>query len=258
MNNPTPRLSGRIALVTGASRGIGAAVAARFAAEGAHVYALARNREALAALGTRITDAGGACTMVPTDITDGAALDRLGGMLAERHARLDVLVGNAALLTNLTPLGHVRPHDWNRVIDVNLNANWRVLRSVDPLLRQSDAGRAMFVTSGVGHRPRAYWGAYAVSKAGLEMLARIYAEEVSKTAIRVNIVDPGVVRTGMRARAMPGEDPDTLPTPEMITDCFVALAEPSCKSHGEVVQAQGGGGAPAGLLDRLRGARRSG
>lgn len=230
------RLAGRIAVVAGASRGIGAAVAERFAAEGAHVYAVARHREALEALAARLEAAGAPGTMAPLDVTDGPAIDRLGGAVAERHGRLDVLVGAAALLTDLSPLGHIRPHDWERVVDVGLNANWRLLRAFDALLRRSDAGRAIFVTSGVGSRPRAYWGAYAVAKAGLEMLARIYAEEVRKTAVRVNLLDPGPVHTAMRARAMPGEDPATLPAPDSIAGAFVDLAEPACARHGEVVR----------------------
>jgi NAD(P)-dependent dehydrogenase (short-subunit alcohol dehydrogenase family) len=230
-------LEGRIALVTGASRGIGAAVAERFALEGAEVYALARSEDALAALAKRIRAHGTRATMVPLDLTDGHAVDRLGGTIAERHRRLDVLVANAGVLGTLGPLSHLRPHVWDRVIEVNLTANWRLIRSFDALLRQSDAGRAVFVTSGVARRAMAYWGAYAVSKAALEMLARLYAEEVAKTPVRVNLLDPGVVRTAMRAQAMPGEDPDTLPPPEAITDTFVALASPGCRRHGEVVRA---------------------
>ncbi len=228
-------LSGRIALVTGASRGIGAAVAERMAGEGAHVYAVARSEADLESLNQRINTHGGIGTMVPLDLTNGQAIDRLGGVIAERHRRLDILVGNAAVLGAVSPLGHIRPHVWDRVIEVNLTANWRLIRSMDPLLRQSDAGRVLFVTSGVARRPRAFWGAYAVSKAAVEMLAGIYAEEVAKTNIRVNIVDPGVVRTGMRAQAMPGEDPATLPPPEAITDTFVSLASRQCDLHGEVV-----------------------
>ena len=238
MSGGAPRLAGRVAVVTGASRGIGAAVAERFAAEGAHVYALARDREALDSLAARLAAAGGAATMVPLDVTDGPALDRLGGVLAERHGRLDILVGNAALLTGLAPLGHVRPHDWERTVDVNLTANWRLLRSFDSLLRQSDAGRVVFVASGAGRRAPAYWGAYAVSKAALESLARVYAAETRKTRVRVNLVDPGAVRTAMRARAMPGEDPGTLPPPAAVAGAFVALAEPACERHGEVVRAE--------------------
>lgn len=235
MSGADPALSGRIAVVTGASRGIGAAVAERMAVEGAHVYAVARSEAELEALNDRINAAGGKGTMVPLDLTNGEAIDRLGGVIAERHRRLDILVGNAAVLGELSPLGHIRPHVWDRVIEVNLTANWRLIRSLDPLLHQSDAGRVMFVTSGVARRPMAFWGAYAVSKSAVEMLAGIYAEEVAKTNIRVNIVDPGIVRTGMRAQAMPGEDPDTLPPPEAITETFVSLASPHCDRHGEVV-----------------------
>ncbi len=232
---PDRALAGRIALVTGASRGIGAAVAERMAAEGAHVYALARSEPDLEALNRRINTLGGIGTMVPLDLTNGEAIDRLGGVIADRHKRLDILVGNAAVLGAVSPLGHIRPHVWDRVIEVNLTANWRLIRSMDPLLHQSDAGRVLFVTSGVARRPRAFWGAYAVSKAAVEMLAGIYAEEVAKTNIRVNIVDPGMVRTSMRAQAMPGEDPSTLPPPAAITDTFISLASPRCNRHGEVV-----------------------
>ena len=231
-------LADRIALVTGASRGIGAAVAERMAAEGAHVYAVARSETDLETLNSRINAAGGVGTMVPLDLTNGEAIDRLGGVIAERHRRLDVLVGNAAVLGAISPLGHIRPHVWDRVMEVNVTANWRLIRSMDALLHQSDAGRVVFVTSGVARRPRAFWGAYAVSKSAVEMLAGIYAEEVAKTNIRVNIVDPGVVRTGMRAAAMPGEDPATLPSPEAITGTFLELASPACTRHGETVKAQ--------------------
>ena len=228
-------LDGRIALVTGASRGIGAAVATRFAAEGAHVIAVARTTEGLEALDDAVRAASGSATLVPLDVTDGPAIDRLGGTLAERYGRLDILVGNAAILGALSPLGHMTPQVWDRVIEVNLTANWRLIRSMDPLLRASDSGRAMFVTSGVARKVFPYWGAYAVSKAGLEMLVRIYAAEVEKSELRVNIVDPGIVRTHMRAQAMPGEDPMTLPLPAAITDTFVALAGASCSTNGEIV-----------------------
>ena len=233
-----PELTGRVALVTGASRGIGAAVAERLASEGAHVVAVARGEEGLCALDDRIRGAGGNATLVPLDITNGEALDRLGGSLAERYGRLDVLVANAGLLGDLRPLAHIEPRMWDRVIEVNLSANWRLIRATDALLRAAPAGRAIFVTSGVAARPRAYWGAYAVAKAGLEALVRIYAAEVANTAVRVNALDPGAVRTAMRAKAMPGEDPATVAPPAALTDSFLALATADCTRNGEVVRAE--------------------
>jgi NAD(P)-dependent dehydrogenase (short-subunit alcohol dehydrogenase family) len=231
--------AGRVVLVTGASRGIGAAVAERFAAEGAHIVAVARDEDELTALDDRIRAAGGdAATLVPLDVTNGEALDRLGGTIAERYGHLDVLVGNAALLGDLGPLSHIEPRSWDRVLEVDLTANWRLIRATDALLRAADAGRAIFVTSGVGSRPRAYWGAYAVAKAGLEGLMRVYAAEVDRSSVRVNALDPGKTRTAMRAKAMPGEDPQTLVTPDAITDTFLALASPDCTRNGEVVKAQ--------------------
>ena len=231
---------GRIVLVTGASRGIGAAVAERFAAEGAHIVAVARDEDELTGLDDRIRAAGGAAApLVPRDVPNGEALDRLGGTIAERYGHLDVLVGNAALLGDLGPLSHIEPRSWDRVLEVDLTANWRLIRATDALLRASEAGRAIFVTSGVASRPRAYWGAYAVAKAGLEGLVRVYAAEVAKSNVRVNALDPGKIRTAMRAKAMPGEDPQTLQTPDAITDAFLALASLDCERNGEVVKAQG-------------------
>jgi NAD(P)-dependent dehydrogenase (short-subunit alcohol dehydrogenase family) len=232
------RLAGRVALVTGASRGIGAAVAKRFAAEGAHVVLVARTVGGLEEVDDAIRAAGGTATLVPLDLRDADAIDRLGAALFERYGRLDVLVGNAGLLGTLTPIAQVKPAEWAQVLDVNLTANWRLIRSLDPLLRASEAGRAMFVTSSVGHAVRAYWAGYAVSKAALEALVGTYAAEVQKTNLRVNLVDPGRVRTGMRAKAYPGEDPMTLKAPDEITDVFVELADPACTRHGETVSAQ--------------------
>ena len=233
------RLEGRIALVTGASRGIGAAVARRFAAEGAQVIAVARTVGGLEELDDQIRQAGGSgATLVPLDLTDFDRIDALGASLFERFGRLDILVGNAAILGTLSPLGHVDPATWQAVVDVNLTANYRLIRSLDPLLRRSDAGRALFVTSGAAAGAFAYWGPYAVTKAGLEMLARTYAAETGKTKVRVNLVDPGVVRTTMRARAFPGENPERLPPPGAITDTFVALAAADCERQGERVAAQ--------------------
>ena len=232
------RLAGRIALVTGASRGLGAAVAKRFAAEGAELILLARTSGGLEEVDDAVREAGGHATLVPLDITDFAALDRLGAAIYERHKRLDILVANAAMLGTLSPLAHIDPKEWQKVIDVNLTANWRLIRSLDPLLRASPAGRAIFVTASTGKTPRAYWGAYAVTKAALEQLAGIYAQETEITPVKVNLVDPGKLRTRMRAQAYPGEKPETQPLPETVTDIFVELAEASCQRHGERIAAQ--------------------
>ena len=222
-------LQGRVALVTGASRGIGRAVALELARNGAHVIALARTQGALEALDDEIKALGGGATLVPCNITDFDALDRLGGAIHERWGRLDILFGNAGLLGTLTPLGHVEPKEWDNVMAVNVTANWRLIRSLDPLLRKSDAGRALFVTSGVAHRAemRAYWGPYAISKAALEALARTYAAETAETNVRVVLVQPGALRTKMRAIAMPGEDPMTLRTPEDLAPKIVAMCGPA-------------------------------
>ncbi|HEU5047219.1 MAG TPA: SDR family NAD(P)-dependent oxidoreductase [Rickettsiales bacterium] len=228
-------LEGKIALVTGASRGIGAAVAKRLAAEGAHVILAARTVGGLEAVDDAITKAGGKATLVPLDLAEHDKIDHLGVAIAERFGKLDILVGNAGTLGELTPLTHAEASMWDRVIAVNLTANWRLIRICDPLLRRSEAGRAIFVTSGTTQRPKAsaYWGPYAVSKAGLETLVETYAAEVTQTNVKVNLVDPGVVRTKMRAHAMPGEDPMTLPEPDAVTDIFVKLASPECKESGE-------------------------
>jgi NAD(P)-dependent dehydrogenase (short-subunit alcohol dehydrogenase family) len=231
------RLAGRVALVTGASRGLGAAIARRFAAEGAELFLVARTVGGLEEVDDAVRAAGSHATLVPLDLADFGALDRLGAAIFDRHRRLDVLVGNAGILGTLSPLAHIDPKEWQRVIDVNLTANWRLIRSLDPLLRASPAGRAIFVTSAAGRGPRAYWGAYAVAKAGLEQLVGIYASEVEKTALKVNLVDPGRLRTAMRAQAYPGEDASTVPLPESVTDIFVELAEAGSRRHGERIEA---------------------
>ena len=231
------RLKGRIAFVTGASRGIGRAVARRFAAEGAHVVLLARTQGALEELDGEIRETGGQATLVPLDLTDFDHIDRAGAALFERFKRLDVLVGNAGVLGTMGPVAHMNPAVWEQVMAVNVTANWRLIRSFAPLLRASDAGRAIFVTSGAARGPRAYWGAYAVSQAAREMLVGTYAAEVTQTHVRVNLVDPGATRTAMRAEAYPGEDPLSLKEPDSLTDVFVALAESACDRHGELVAA---------------------
>jgi NAD(P)-dependent dehydrogenase (short-subunit alcohol dehydrogenase family) len=229
------RLAGEIALITGASRGIGAAVAERFAQEGAHVVLAARTVGGLEEVDDRIRAAGGNATLVPVDLRDFIKIDELAAALFDRYGRLDVLVGNAAEFGTFSPLGHIDPTVWAQVIDLNLNANWRLIRAMDPLLRAAPAGRAIFVTCGVARGAFPYWGAYAVSKAALEMLVKIYAGEISKTAVRVNLIDPGIVRTRLRARAFPGENPASLPTPESAAEAFLALAVPECARNGEIL-----------------------
>lgn len=233
------RLDGRIALITGASRGIGRAVAKRFALEGAHPVLIARTQAALEELDDEIRIACGVeATLVPMDLKDYAAIDKIGAALYERFGKLDVMVANAGLLGVLTPMHQIDPKVWDEVMAVNLTACWRLTRSMDPLLRASDSGRAIYVTSTVGQQPRAFWGSYAVSKAALDMMAKVYAEETQKTNIRVNILNPGPTRTGMRASAMPGEDPQTLKTADCIAHEFVKLAEASCTQHGEMIVAE--------------------
>lgn len=225
-------LHNRIALITGASRGIGAAVAVRLAAEGAHVILAARDVKGLEATDDAIRAAGGTATLVPMDISKAEQIEMLAAQVAQRFGKLDILVGNAGALSDLTPLPHVAPDDWQRVMEVNTTANWQLIRCFDALLKASDAPRAMFVTSGVTEGAFAYWGPYCASKAALEALVKSYAAENAKTALRVNLIDPGIVRTRMRAQAFPGEDTAHLAEPEAITDIFVRLAAPGCTDTG--------------------------
>ena len=234
------RLSGRVALVTGASRGIGYAVASAIAAEGAHVVALARTVGGLEELDDAIRIAGGTATLVPADLRDYPALDRLGAALFERFGKLDIFIGNGGILGRLTPLAHVDPKLWDEVMAVNVTANWRLIRSLDLLLRQSDSGRALFVTSGVARRVPAYWGPYAVSKAALEALVKTYAAETATTNLRVNLVSPGPVRTRMRAEAMPGEDPESLPPPEAVAAALLPLLDPALTVTGAIFDLRDG------------------
>lgn len=228
--------AGRIVVVTGASRGIGNALARALGAEGAHVVAVGRTVGALEALDDAIRAKGGKATLVPLDMTDYPAIDRLGAALFERHKRLDAVVGNAGVLGELTPVGHIEPTTWDEVMAVNLTANWRLIRSFDPLLRLAPAGRAVFVTSLVARSPRPFWGAYAASKAALEALALAYAEEMKDTPVRINLFDPGATRTRMRAKAMPGEDPATLPTPEKVAAAILPMLLPSWTDNGQLVK----------------------
>ena len=230
------RLQDRIALVTGASRGIGRATALHFAQEGAHVLLLARTQKSLEPVDYEIRAQGGKASLIPLDLTDGKKIDALGPGLYERFGRLDILVGNAALLGGLRPLTHISSETWDRVLDVNVTANWRLIRTLDPLLHRADAGRVVFVTSSrVARSGRAYWAPYSVSKAALETLAKTYANETADSAIKVNVVDPGATATAMRAEAYPGEDQETLQTPEQVADIIVRLATPDYTETGQIV-----------------------
>jgi NAD(P)-dependent dehydrogenase (short-subunit alcohol dehydrogenase family) len=233
-------LNDKIAVVTGASRGIGRAVALELARAGAHVVALARTVGGLEELDDEIKAAGGSATLVPADITDFPALDRLGAALYERWGRLDILIGNAGILGALTPIGHVEPKMWDDVMAVNLTANWRLIRSLDPLLRAAPAGRAVFVTSGAATSAPAYWGPYSVSKAALETLVRTWATESSKLDLAVNLVNPGPIRTRMRKQAMPGEDPLSLPAPEDFAAALMELVADGLIWSGEIFDFRGG------------------
>ncbi len=233
------RLKGRIALVTGASRGIGRAVALRFAQEGAHLILTARTQGALEELDDEISESTGEnATLVPVDLTDFDAIDQMGAAVFDRFKRLDILVGNAGMLTSLTPMAQVKPKDWERVMALNVTANYRLIRSFDPLLRMSDAGRAIFVSSTVTQGVWPFWGVYSVSKAALENMVQTYASEIEKTNIKANILNPGPTRTTMRHVAYPGEDPQTIKPPEDVTDKFLQLAEAGCQLNGEIVQAE--------------------
>ena len=220
-------LSGRIALVTGASRGVGRASAIALAQAGAHVILTARTVGGLEEVDDEIQKIGGTATLVPMNLRDFDAIDRLGASIYERWGKLDALLGNAGVLGTLTPLAQLGPKVFQEVMEVNVTANWRLIRSMDPLLRQSDAGRVLFVSSGAARKHTPYWGAYAVSKAALEMLALTYAAECVSTNIKVNLLNPGPMRTAMRAKAMPGEDPATLPSPDEIAPQVVEMLSPS-------------------------------
>jgi NAD(P)-dependent dehydrogenase (short-subunit alcohol dehydrogenase family) len=231
---PGTALAGRTAVVTGASRGIGRAAALALAERGAHVVAIARTQGALEELDDEIRGTRGAATLVPLDLRDFDALDRLGAVLNARWGKLDILIGNAGILGELSPLTHLDQAVWDAVMAINVTANWRLIRSLDPLLRASDAGRAVFLTSGAARKCTAYWGAYAVSKAALEALVRTYAAETTTTAVRVMLVNPGPLRTRMRAAAMPGEDPATLRPPEDLAPHLVRLASPDWTDTGRI------------------------
>jgi len=224
----------KIALITGASRGIGRAAALALAKQGCHIIATARTQGGLEELDDEIKAAGSTATLVPMDITDSAGIDRLGAAIFERWKKLDILVGNAGVLGKLTPVAHLDPKVWDEVMAVNVTANYRLLRSMDPLLRMSDAGRAVFVTSGHAQSTPAYSGGYSVSKAALEALVKTYAAENATTKVRANLFSPGATRTKMRAQAMPGEDPMTLPTAEEVAAQILPLCSAEFTDNGAV------------------------
>ncbi len=229
-----PRFDGKVALVTGASRGIGRAIAKALALQGAQVIATARTKGALEELDDEMKALGAGISLLRLDLKEGAQIDSLGPTLYQRWQRLDIFVGNAGVLGPLTPLGHVSEKDWSETLAVNLAANWRLIRTLDPVLRLSTAARVLFLTSGAAQRCRAYWGPYSVSKAGLEALAKTYAHEVQSTPVRVNLLDPGKVRTRMRRLAYPGEDENTLPPPEALVPLALSLLTQETASSGEV------------------------
>jgi len=227
--------SGRVVLVTGASRGIGRAAALGLAKAGAHVVAVARTVGGLEELDDDIKAAGGTATLVPLDLRDFAGIDRMAAAIHQRWARLDALFGNAGILGALTPLVHLRPEVWDELMAINVTANWRLLRAFDALLRQSDAGRVLMVSSAVARLNRPYWGGYAIGKAALEMLTFTYAAECNGTNVKANALNPGPTRTHMRAEAMPGEDPMTLPAPEELVPLILDMLSPNCAKNGELV-----------------------
>jgi NAD(P)-dependent dehydrogenase (short-subunit alcohol dehydrogenase family) len=239
-------LVGRVALVTGATRGIGRALAVALARAGAHVVATGRTQGALEELDDAVRAAGSTATLVPLDMRDYPGIYRLATALNERHQHLDILVGNAAIAAQRSPLGHVDPAAWDEAMAVNVTANYHLIRAMDPLLRRAAAGRAVFMTSGAATHARAYAGPYSVSKAALNVLARTYAAETDSTPIRVNVFNPGPTRTRMRAQVMPGEDPMTLPTPEQVAEKILDLCLPSFSETGRLYEY------PAGKLLEFR------
>ncbi|MEQ1715381.1 MAG: SDR family NAD(P)-dependent oxidoreductase [Hyphomicrobium sp.] len=231
----TSPLQGRLALVTGASRGIGRAVALGLAKAGAHVIITARSLPGLESLDDEIQSMGGAATLLQLDLKKGDKIDQLGPTIYQRWQKLDILVANAGILGPLSPLAHVTDEGWATTLETNLTANWRLIRSLDPLLQRSDAGRAVFVTSGAASGKYAYWGPYAAAKAGLEAMVKTWSHEIETTSVRANLINPGATRTAMRAKAFPGEDPQTLPAPDDLVPLFLELSSPACQLNGDVI-----------------------
>ena len=227
-------LTGRVAVVTGASRGIGYFTARALARAGAHVVAVARTVGGLEELDDEIRAAGGSATLVPMDLTDMEAIDRLGGALFERWGKLDIFVANAGILGVIAPLGHIEAKVFERVMTVNVTATWRMIRSLEPLLVKSDAGRALLISSGVANSCKPFWGAYAASKAAVECIGRMWAAETQRLPLRIVNVNPGATRTAMRAQAMPGEDPDSLPHPSEVAEKLLGLCGPELTTTGQL------------------------
>ncbi len=232
-NHPQVDLSGKTALVTGASRGIGYAMAKTLAKAGAHVLALARTVGGLEELDDAIKSEGGSVSLIPADLNDADAIDKLGPALAERHEKLDILFSNAALLGELAPLADIDPKIWDLTIATNISANWRIIRAVDPLLRASKGARVVFTTSSAAEVARPFWGLYAVTKAALDMMAKTYALEIEVAGGKVAILDPGAMRTGMRAQAAPGEDPAVLPHPDELSPLMMYAVSPDYDGQAE-------------------------
>jgi NAD(P)-dependent dehydrogenase (short-subunit alcohol dehydrogenase family) len=234
------RLIGKVALVTGASRGIGYYAALAFAREGAHVIALARTVGGLEELDDAIKAVGGSATLVPLDLMDFDALDRLGASIDERWGKLDILLANAGILGGLSPLGHIEPKEFDKIMAINVTANWRLARSLDPLLKASDAGRAILMSSGAAQSCKPFWGGYSISKAALEALGKTWAHESANTNLKVNLVNPGATRTAMRALAMPGEDQNTLPHPSEVAEALIPLASEATTQNGGLFDMKSG------------------
>jgi len=230
---PLP-LTSRIALVSGASRGIGYAAARALAKAGAHIIAVARTQAGLEELDDEIRKDGGSATLVPLNLTDFDGIARLGAALNERHGKLDILVGNAGIAGPSSPLGHIDLKPWNEVMAINVTANFQLIRCMEPLLKNSDAGRAVFVTSAAATLALAYVGPYAASKAALDTLVRVWAHETASTPLRVNLFSPGPIRTRMRATVFPGEDPLTLDTPEQAAEFIVPMCAPEWNETGKL------------------------
>ncbi|MBB5073604.1 hypothetical protein HNQ69_000725 [Bartonella callosciuri] len=227
-------LLGRVALVTGASKGIGYHLALELAARGAHILAIARTVSGLTELDNKIREKGAHATLIPFDLHHMDNIDALSISISKRWKKLDIMVASAGILGTLSPIAHIENKIFEDVFQINLISQWRLMKALEPLLRKSDAGRAILLSSSVAHVARAFWGPYAASKAALEVIARCWAEELKQTPIKINCVDPGATRTAMRAQAMPGEDPQTLPSPQEVAAKIVHLFSPNLKETGKL------------------------